>query len=88
MRKGKQQDIQLRQFADLFGLSSGQHGECTFFHPNKSDQAEIDYILYTGFGADVVALVEVESRNAGNTSDHVLVWPCLTCKQRRRDLTN
>ena len=73
MRKGNQQDIQLKQFVDGFGLSSGQHGECTFFHPNKSDQVEIDYILYTGIGADVVALVDVESHNAANTSDHVPV---------------
>ena len=73
MRKGNQQDIQLKQFVDGFRLSLMQHGECTFFHPNKSDKAEIDYILYTGIGADVVASVDVESRNAANTSDHVPV---------------
>ena len=73
MHKGNQQDIQLKQFVDGFGLSSMQHGECTFFYPNKSDQAEIDYILYTGIGADVVASEDVESRNAANTSDHVPV---------------
>ena len=73
MRKGNQQDMQLKQFVDGFGLSLRQHGECTFFHPNTSYQAEIDYILYTGIGADVVASVDVEYRNAANTSDHVPV---------------
>ena len=79
--------FQLKQFVDGFGLSLGQHGEYTLFYSNKSDQAEIDYILYTGIGADVVASVDVESRNGANTSDHVPVVAVLNLETMQTGLT-
>ena len=47
------------------------------FHPNKSDQAETDYILYNKLGSEIVKFVSVESCVALNTSDHVPVHAVL-----------
>ena len=45
-RKGNSQDLQLGMFVDSNALLNQQNGQCTFFHPNKTDKAEIDYIFY------------------------------------------
>ena len=49
-RKGNLQDTLLRDFVDRNALYWKQHGEETFFHPNKTDRAEIDYIFFSKTG--------------------------------------
>ncbi|MEW8547951.1 MAG: reverse transcriptase family protein, partial [Candidatus Thiodiazotropha sp.] len=51
-----------------------QNGEETFFHPNKTDKAEIDYVLFNRLGEDIVKGVAIEEENALNTSDHRPVY--------------
>ncbi|MEW8544220.1 MAG: reverse transcriptase family protein, partial [Candidatus Thiodiazotropha sp.] len=87
-RKGNQQDMLLKQFVKQFDLSSKQEGECTFFHPNKNDQAEIDYILYSDRGVDVVKSVNVMSKDAENTSDHVPVVASLNIETEQVHVSN
>ena len=54
------------------------------FHLNKSDKAEIDYILYNELGSDVVKFVSVESSVTFNTSDHVPVHAVLNLKVKQK----
>ena len=49
-----------------------------FFHPNKVDSAEIDYVLFYGLGGDLVSSVPIETKTASNISDHVPVTALLT----------
>ena len=79
-RPGNQQDALLKQFVETNGLSSKQTGENTFFHPNKHDKAEIDYILYNEHGKELVTSVKVQTSDALNTSDHVPVVSTLSIR--------
>lgn len=72
-RKGNLQDSLLVKFVESNSLFYQQSGKETFFHPNKSDKAEIDYILYNKSGNDLIQDVSVAREIALNTSDHVPV---------------
>ncbi|MEW8545673.1 MAG: endonuclease/exonuclease/phosphatase family protein [Candidatus Thiodiazotropha sp.] len=49
-RKGNEQDQQLKAFVANNSLGHLQTGIPTFFHPNKTDSAEIDYVLFNRLG--------------------------------------
>ena len=72
-RPGNQQDVPLKQFVEANRLLYKQTGENTFFHPNKHDKAEIDYILFNDLDEEVVTSVEVQNKDALNTSGHIPV---------------
>ena len=55
------------------GLFCEQMGSETFFHPNKTDRAEIDYILLNDKSKSIVRNVAVDNDQTLNTSDHVPV---------------
>ena len=44
-RNGNYQDVILDNFVKSNGLFCEKAGTEAFFHPNKTDRAEIDYIL-------------------------------------------
>ena len=73
-RRGNQQDVLLRDFVNSNSLCWRQKGEETFFHPNKGDRAEIDYLLFNIIGESLVKSVSVERNIPLNTSDHVPVF--------------
>ena len=85
-RKGNSQDLQLRMFVDSNALLNQQNGQCTFFHPNKTDKAEIDYILYNQQAEKMVKYVAVESDGALNTSDHVPVYAVLNLEVQQKNV--
>ncbi|MEW8542501.1 MAG: hypothetical protein AB2693_03120, partial [Candidatus Thiodiazotropha sp.] len=72
-RKGNAQDGLLKDFVESSCLECLQSGMVTFMRPNKLDKAEIDYILFNMHGGQLVTAVEVDTRTATNTSDHVAV---------------
>ena len=85
-RKGNLQDSLLKEFVDRNALCWKQHGEETFFHPNKTDRAEIDYIFFSKNGENLVKSVAVERCTSLNTSDHVPVHTHInieTCEKSR-----
>lgn len=63
----------LVDFVRRHDLSWRQNGKETFFHPNKADKAEIDYIFFNKLGDEVAGPVAVERSTSLNTSDHVPV---------------
>lgn len=63
----------LVDFVRRHDLSWRQNGEVTFFHPNKADKAEIDYIFFNKLGDEVAGPVAVERSTSLSTSDHVPV---------------
>ena len=71
--RGNAQDVLLRTAVNNNSLEYQQNGTSTFFHPNKTDNAEIDYILFNKMGRKFVKSVTVEKDAALNTSDHVPV---------------
>ena len=83
-RKGNEQDIKLASFVDRNSLSHAQTGQYTFAHPNKNDQAEIDYIFYNKRGAEITNLVSVEPNVSLNTSDHIPVFAVLNVEQKQK----
>ena len=83
-RKGNEQDFRLTSFVHRNSLVYAQNGQNTFAHPNKTDQAEIDYIFYNKIGADIIKLVSVESCVALNTSDHVPVYAISKVEVRQK----
>ena len=70
---GNNQDVILENFVKSNGLSCEQTGSETFFHPNKTDRAEIDYILLNDKSKSIVRNVAVDNGQTLNTSDHVPV---------------
>ena len=56
-RKGNNQDILLEEFVRSNALCYEQAGTETFFHPNKTDKAEIDYLLFNDKCKDSVSNV-------------------------------
>lgn len=72
-RPGNQQDVLLKQFVEANALSYKQTGDNTFFHPNKHDKAEIGYFVFNDLDEKVVTSVEVQSKDALNTFDHIHV---------------
>ena len=71
---------------DRNALCCQQHREETFFHPNKTDRAEIDYIFFSKNGENLVKSVAVERCTSLNTSDHVPVHTHInieTCEKSR-----
>ena len=72
-RKNNMQDTLLRNFVHSNDLHSEQTGAETFFYPNKTDKAEIDYILLNTHSKQLVKTVKVDSSSALNTPDHVQV---------------
>ncbi|MEW8546334.1 MAG: reverse transcriptase family protein, partial [Candidatus Thiodiazotropha sp.] len=72
-RKGNNQDILLENFVKSNGLCCEQSGTETFFHPNKTDKAEIDYIFFNDRYKDLVKDVSVANWPSSNTSDHIPV---------------
>ena len=75
--RGSAQDVQFRSVVDSNSLGYLQNGISTFHHPNKSDHAEIDYVLFNRTGKKYVKSVMVETRDAQNTSDHAPVTAIL-----------
>ena len=61
-RKGNNQDTLLKDFQTSNNLHCLQKGAGTFFHPNKSDKAEIDYILFDERSKQIVTTVAVDSK--------------------------
>ena len=72
-RKGNLQDTLLIDFVSQHDLSWRQNGEETFFHPNKADKAEIDYIFFNKLGEELAGPVDIERSTSLNTSDHAPV---------------
>ena len=60
---------------DSNNLICKQESNDTFFHPNKSDRAEIDYIISSPSGSRILIrfISGVASNNSINTSDHIPV---------------
>ena len=85
-RKGNSQDIQLRSFIDSNSLRNQQNRQCTFFHPNKTDKAEIDYDFYNQVAEDLIKCVAVEPDGVLNTSDHVPVYAILDLEIARKEV--
>ena len=77
-RRGNEQDHQFKAFVKSNSLGHSKSGIPTFFHPNKVDSAEIDYVLFYGLGGDLVSSVPIETKTASNISDHVSVTALLT----------
>ncbi|MEW8547538.1 MAG: reverse transcriptase family protein [Candidatus Thiodiazotropha sp.] len=65
------QDKQFKAMVTSNSLICSQSGLSTFFHPNKTDNAEIDYILCNRKGHSFVKEVTVVAECESNTSDHV-----------------
>ena len=72
-QRGNAQDVLLQAAVASNSLEHQQKGVSTFFHPNKTDSAEIDYIIFNKIGQRFVKSVYVEKSVALNTSDHVPV---------------
>ena len=58
-RKGNLQDSLLVKFVETNSLFYQQDDIGTFFHPNKTDKAEIDYVLHNKNGNDLIMEVSV-----------------------------
>ena len=58
---------------DTNDLFCSQTGIETFFHPNKTDKAEIDYIFLNSQSRHAVRKISVDNMTALNTSDHTPV---------------
>ena len=82
-RKGNNQDILLEEFVRSNGLCYEQAGTETFFHPNKTDKAEIDYLLFNDKCKDSVRNVAVDNRPSTNTSDHIPVIGTFNIQNKR-----
>ena len=52
--RGNAQDVLLQTAVNNNSLEYQQNGTSTFFHPNKTDNAEIDYILFNKMGRKFV----------------------------------
>ena len=72
-QRGNAQDVLLQAAVASNSLEHQQKGVSTFFRPNKTDNAEIDYILFNKIGQRFVKSIYVEKSVALNTSDHVPV---------------
>ena len=72
-RKGNNQDALLTDFVVSNKLYLLQNGIETFLHPNKTDRAEIDYILSNSQSNQILKAVTVENETSLNTSDHLPV---------------
>ena len=72
-QRGNAQDVLLQATVASNSLEHQQKGVSTFFHPNKTNNAEIDYILFNKIGQRFVKSVCVEKSVALNTSDQVPV---------------
>ena len=84
-RKGNNQDTLLKDFQTSNNLHCLQKGAETFFHPNKSDKAEIDYILFDEHSKQIVTTVAVDSNPPPlNTSDHRPIFGTLSLKLTSR----
>ena len=71
--KGNNQDRLLEMFVESNRLYCGQTGAETFFHPNKTDKAGIDYIFQNHRSKQIMKQVAVDDRSPSNTSDHISV---------------
>ena len=71
--RGNAQDVLLRTAVNNNSLEYQQNGTSTFFHQNKTDNVEIDYILFNKMRRKFVKTVTLEKDAALNTSDHVPV---------------
>ena len=81
-RQGNNQDVLLENFVKSNNLFCEQNGSETFFHPNKSDKAEIDYILFNDKCKQYLGNVTVDNRLSLNTSDHIPVVGTLFIQNR------
>ena len=79
-RKGNNQDTLLKDFQTSKNLHYLQKGAETFFHPNKTDKAGIDYILFDKHSKQIVTTVAVDSKTSLNTSDHRPIVGTLSLK--------
>ena len=82
-RQGNNQDVLLENFVKSNNLFCEQNGSETFFHPNKSDKAEIDYILFNDKCKQYLGNVTVDNRLSSNTSDHIPVVGTLFIQNRK-----
>ena len=71
--KGNMHDPLLMDFVERNTLSWRQNGEETFFHPNKAEKAEIDYVLVNKSANKLVQSVAIERHTSLNISDHLPV---------------
>ena len=72
-RPGNPQDRQLVDFVRRNSLNHLQSGTSTFYHPNKTDCAEINYVFFNERGKHLVENVQIVTNSATNTSDHALL---------------
>ena len=79
------QDRQLKAMVASNSLVYMQSGLSTFFHPNKTDNAEIDYILCNNMGQQFFSSVKVETECNLNTSDHIPVTAVLNLPVLQQD---
>ena len=79
-RKGNNQDTLLKNFQISNNLHCLQKGVETFNHLNKTDKAEIDYILFDKHNKQIVMTVAVDSKTSLNTSDHRPIIVTLSLK--------
>ena len=73
----------MEKFVRSNGLCYEQAGPETFFHPNKNDKAEIDYLLFNDKCKDSVRNVAVDNRPPTNTSDHIPVIGTFNIQNKR-----
>ena len=74
-RKRNNQDTLLKDFQTSNNLHCLQKGAETFFHPNKTDKAEIDYILFDKHSKQIVTTVALDSKTSLNTSSPNYWYP-------------
>ena len=79
-RKENNQDTLLKDFQTSVNLHCLQKGAETFFHPNKTDKAEIDDVLFDKHSKQIVTTVTVDSKTSLNTSDHRPIFGTLSLK--------
>ena len=85
LRSGNNQDILLKDFLTSNNMFCVQDGAETFFHPNKTDKAEIDYIFSNEHGRQILRTVAVKSSFSLNMSDHLPVVGTLSLPATLRD---
>ena len=79
-RKGNNQDTVLKDFQTSNNFHCLQKGAETFFRPNKTDIAEIDFILFDKHSKQILTTVAVDSKTSLNTSDHRPIIGTLSLK--------
>ena len=77
-------DNLLKSFVQSMGLTSQQNGTPTFFHENKEQSAELDYILKNPLACSVSSIVHIEDDQSNNVSDQLAVSTTLNISSSRK----